>query len=297
MNTAYIFRFVFAEIFSMAAILSFLFLVLPCKKNRKKGAIIIAYFMVLVYVAIMIGLGKNLYTDGIPYRSILMVTELFILPAYLIKDKKWYRYIGLASVGNMTASCIGTFLYQPIFYLATGKSVLDPQATDQMLYREPNSFYLLFLYQMVNFIAYFLLGKIWRKVAGKEIRKKRILIFAQVIFVIEFVCINAFFVPRSEEELILANIVSLISMNLGLLFIVRGLIWEKTIFKKEQEFIQMRENVYYDSYQQISQEQERAREVRHDLADHMQTVQLLLENGEEAKARAYIEACRELKQL
>lgn len=287
MDYIYSFRLIFAEIFSMAAILTFLFSILPCDKSRKKGSIFIAYAMVVVYLTIMIGFQKDLFSDGMPYRPILIVTELIILPAYLVNDKKWYRYIGLASL-DMIISCVGSLLYAPFHYLIMGSNVFYSAGE---IYRAPDGFLGLLVYQVVNFLTYFGAGKLWKVIPLKETKEKKVLLIAQFVLFLEFFCISFPFLLKGDAMLLYTSISSLVPTGLGLIFIVRGLIWERMVFKKEQKLIQMREQIYYDWYQQISQKQKRAREVRHDLADHMQTVQLLLEKGEITKAQTYIETC------
>lgn len=98
-----------------------------------------------------------------------------------------------------------------------------------------------------------------------------------------------FLVSRHDGKYITSsNAITCVMFIAGLLCVVRGMIWEKNEAKKEQEIICFREKLQYERYMHIQSEQERVREIRHDLSDHMITVRLLLEKGDIKKAKEYV---------
>lgn len=288
MSNIYIFRFIFGEIFSMAAVLYFLFSVLPCRRS-KRTAVMIAYIVLAVYIAIMVTAQKSLLSDGMWIRTILFFMEQLVLPCYLIADRTWYRYVSLVIMGDTAGSCLGTVFLMPVYYIVSGgNSALDTMAIQYEMYEKPGSFYVLLIYMVLNFIAYFIMAKGLSKLMEKEKRKKYVLNISLIFFLIEYIGLSFVYMPLDREILRSANIACLVVLDLGLICVVRGMIWEKTDAAKNQQLIGVREMIQYERYLQVQKKQERARKIRHDLADHMLTVKILLEKGETEQAREYV---------
>lgn len=290
MTDSYVFRFIFCEICTMAAVLYFVIMVFPCGRS-KKVTVLIGYGMALVYTAIMLVLGLDISGNGIPFRSVLLLTQQIILPCYLIGNRKWYRYIGISIMADLVSACLGSVLFTPFYYLSVGESSLYTARVNEYLYHVSGNFYLMIIYVTANFLGYFFMTKMIRWTFKKEKRKKHVLNITQGCFAMTYFIIGVIMIPSGVAAIRSANVISFITEGVGMLLIIQGMNWEKTMEIKNQELIRIRERIQYEQYLRIQKRQQRARKVRHDLADHMLTVQLLLEKGELEKARSYIESC------
>ena len=111
---------------------------------------------------------------------------------------------------------------------------------------------------------------------------------SQGCFIMLYIMVGIIALPNGLLLLQSIGIMSFITELLSLVFIIRGLIWEKTVDAKNREMIRIRENIEYEKYIKIQEKQQRARKILHDLADHMNTVRLLLEKGKTEKVMNYI---------
>lgn len=282
-------RFIFSEIVMMATVLYYMFSILPCRRSKWK-VVMIAYVSVFIYLFIMIATGKSFYGDGIYFRAILILTEQIVIPCYLIGDKTWYRYMGIAILGDAVASCLGGGFISLFYGLWNRSYSFDTVVIQDVMYTQEGKFYLLFIYLVFNFFAFFLVAKLVKKLMEKEKRKNIVLNVALILFVGATLMLNIIFlVSRHDGKYITSsNAITCVMFIAGLLCVVRGMIWEKNEAKKEQEIICFREKLQYERYMHIQSEQERVREIRHDLSDHMITVRLLLEKGDIKKAKEYV---------
>ena len=288
MLDCYEFRFALSEICTMPAVLYFLMTVFPCRRS-KKIAVLIAYAAMTVYITIMFITGADISSDGAIYRGMLLITQHIFLPWYLIGDRSWYRYIGIAVMGDLGSSCFGSVLFTPVYYLMTGNSSLDFESLNGDIYSTPGKFYVLVAFVIVNNLAYFLVTRLLCWIMKKEKRKKRLLDITMGCFIIVHILLGIILLPKGKEILIeYFGVVSIFTEGLGLLLIIRGLIWEKTVDAKNREMIQIRESIQYEKYIKIQEKQQRARKILHDFADHMTTVQLLLDKGDIKKAKSYV---------
>ncbi len=286
MSSIYIFRFIFSEVISMVAVLFFLFTVIPCRRSKAVGCMI-AYVTLSVYLVIMMVMNRSPLSDGIWLRPILLIMEQFILPCYLIGDKIWYRYVGLVPLGDGVASCLGSILFTPVYYFASGGgSTFNTEAMQYETYEKPGNLYLLVVYLILNFIAYYIVSKILLILMKKEKRKKYILNISLIFFVIQYVALN--FIYMGMESFLYAGFTNFMMLNIGLICLVRGIIWEKTDDEKNRRLAEIREKIQYEKYTYIQNNYDKARRIRHDLADHMLTMQLLLENENIERAKEYI---------
>lgn len=289
MLDSYAFRFAFCEMCTMAATLYFLVSVLPCRRN-KKGAILIGYIASVIYTTIMLVTGKDISGDGVIFRYILFITSHIIIPCYLINDKSWYRYIGICIIGDIGSSVLGTVFLTPLYYLLTGGSTQDMPNYMYDLYYKQGMFYLMFLYVVCNSIAYILVTILLKKLMKSEKIKKHIINIAQGSFILIYILIGIIALHNSLVLLQSISAISFISELVAFIFIIRGMIWEKTVDAKNREMIQIRESIQYEKYIKIQEKQQRARKILHDLADHMTTVQLLLDKGDMEKAKDYLQS-------
>lgn len=286
MSSIYIFRFAFSEVCSMAAVLFMLFTILPCRRS-KVTACIIAYAGVLVYLAFMLGMDKSVLGDGIWVRPILLITEQFILPCYLIGDRMWYRYVGLVPLSDGIAACMGSILFTPIYYFASGGgSTFNTEAMQYEMYENPGTIYILVVYLILNFISYYILTKILLKLMENAKRKKYILNISLIFFIIQYIALN--FIYIRQDSFFYANIACFVMLGVGLFCLVRGIIWEKTDAEKNRRLAEIREKIQYEKYTYIQNNYDKARRILHDLTDHMLTMQLLLENENIERAKEYI---------
>lgn len=111
---------------------------------------------------------------------------------------------------------------------------------------------------------------------------------SQGCFIMLYIMVGIIALPNGLVLLQSIGIMSFITELLSLVFIIRGLIWEKTVDAKNREMIRIRENIEYEKYIKIQKQQQKARMMLHDLADHMNTVRLLLEKGKTEKVMNYI---------
>ena len=286
MSSIYIFRFIFSEVISMVAVLFFLFTVIPCRRS-KVTACIIAYAGVLVYLAVMLGMDKSVLGDGIWVRPILLITEQFILPCYLIGDRMWYRYVGLVPLSDGIAACMGSILFTPIYYFASGGgSTFNTDAMQYEMYENPGNLYILVVYLILNFISYYILTKILLKLMENEKRKKYILNISLIFFILQYVALN--FIYIRQDSFAYANFTCFVMLGAGLFCLVRGIAWERTDAEKNRRLAEIREKIQYEKYMHIQSNYEKARRIRHDLADHMLTMQLLMEKENVERAKEYI---------
>ncbi len=289
MLDCYEFRFALSEICTMPAVLYFLMTVFPCRRS-KKTAVLIAYAALTVYIAIMFITRADISSNGAIYRGMLLITQHIFLPWYLIGDRSWYRYIGVAVIGDLGSSCFGSVLFTPVYYLMTGNSTLDFEALNGDIYSTPGKFYVLVGFVIVNNLAYFLVTRLLCRIMRKEKRKKQLLDITMGCFIIVHILLGIILLPKGKEILIeYFGVVTIFTEGLGLLFIIRGLIWEKTVDAKNRELIRMRESIQYEKYIKIRDSQQKARMMLHDLADHLNTVRLLLEKGDIKRAETYVD--------
>ena len=287
MFDSYGFRFALCEVFTMAAVLYFLISVLPCRRS-KKVAVLIGYISTTVYTAIMLVTGKDIAGDGAVFRSILVITQHIIIPCYLIGDKSWYRYIGITVIGDMGSSCLGSVFLIPFYSLLMRDSMKDLSNASYDMYYKPGTFYLLVIYMILNFLAYFLVVRLLKWLMKPEKRRIYVMNISQGCFIMLYIMVGIIALPNGLVLLQSIGIMSFITELLSLVFIIRGLIWEKTVDAKNREMIRIRENIEYEKYIKIQEKQQRARKILHDLADHMNTVRLLLEKGKTEKVMNYI---------
>ncbi len=287
MFDSYGFRFALCEVCTMAAVLYFLISVLPCRRS-KKVAVLIGYISTAVYTAIMLVTGKDIAGDGAVFRSILVITQHIIIPCYLIGDKSWYRYIGITVIGDMGSSCLGSVFFIPFYSLLMGGSMKDLSNVSYDAYYKPGTFYLIVIYMILNFLAYFLVVKLLKWLMKPEKRRIYVMNISQGCFIMLYIMVGIIVLPNGSVLLQSIGIMSFITELLSLVFIIRGLIWEKTVDAKNREMIQIRESIQYEKYIKIQEKQQRARKILHDFADHMTTVQLLLDKGDIKKAKSYV---------
>lgn len=292
MIDTYVFRLFFCEFCTTAAVLYFLFKVLPCR-NSKWGAVIIAYAVTIFYCIVMLITQEDIGEGGIVYRSILLISEQQILPCYLIGDKTWYRYIGFTTIGDLIASSLGSVFFTPPYFMLTGGSTLDISHTVYDVYRGEGNFHILLIYVIANFLAYLAVAYVVRKITRSKRRAEHLLFVCQILFVVIYIANSMFTFPNREISIQSTSVNNLIILGLAFVFFVRGMVWERTEVIRNQKLIQIRETMQYERYQQIYSRQQKARAVRHDLADHMQTVKLLLEKGDLEGAEKYVRDCRD----
>lgn len=286
MSSIYIFRFVFSEVCSMAAVLFFLFSILPCRRS-KAVACVIAYAVTAVYLVLMMVMDKSVLGDGMWLRPMVLIMEQFILPCYLVGDRMWYRYVGLVPLGDGIAACLGSILLIPVYYFATGGgSTFDTEAMQYYMYEKPGNLYLVVIYLILNFIAYYIVSKILLILMKNEKRKKYILNISLIFFILQYVALN--FIYIRNNSFYYANFTCFVMLGAGLFCLVRGIMWEKTEAVKNQRLAAIREKLQYDKYTYIQSNYDKARRIRHDLTDHMFTIQLLLENEDIERAKEYI---------
>ena len=65
---------------------------------------------------------------------------------------------------------------------------------------------------------------------------------------------------------------------------------------RKEILIEAQQKLQYERYVQLKQKQNEVRKIRHDLADHMMTVRMLLDRGELEQAREYAEATETVRQ-
>ncbi len=287
MLDSYGFRFALCEVCTMAAALYFLISVLPCRRS-KKNAVLIGYISTAIYTAIMLIFGKDITSDGAVFRYILVITQHIIIPCYLIGDKSWYRYIGIVVIGDMGSSCLGSAFLIPFYALLMGNSMKDLSNASYDMYYKPGTFYLLIIYVILNFLAYFLVVKLLKWLMKPEKRRIYVMNISQGCFIMLYIMVGVIVLPNGSVLLQSIGIMSFITELLSLVFIIRGLIWEKTVDAKNRELIRMRESIQYEKYIKIRDSQQKARMMLHDLADHLNTVRLLLEKNDTEKVKDYI---------
>lgn len=164
-------RFIFSEIVMMATVLYYMFSILPCRRSKWK-VVMIAYVSVFIYLFIMIATGKSFYGDGIYFRAILILTEQIVIPCYLIGDKTWYRYMGIAILGDAVASCLGGGFISLFYGLWNRSYSFDTVVIQDVMYTQEGKFYLLFIYLVFNFFAFFSCCEAGKKTDGEREKKE-----------------------------------------------------------------------------------------------------------------------------
>ena len=293
----YVFRLGLGEVFTAAAVLYMLFSIFSefCQGKKIKAILIYAAFET-AYVVLLTITEESLMGDGIIARIIMMVADFFVMPCYLMGDWRWYRYIGLTLLGELIASSLGTLLLEPVFRLAGGMNGRYMQSITDTIYKDPKGFPWLLIYYALNFLAYFLLSKILRKILRSARRERILQNISQAIFCSLFFIGSFGFVIAGESIVVPTVITVLTTCTLGVIFIIRGMIKERNYLMRKEILIEAQQKLQYERYVQLKQKQNEVRKIRHDLADHMMTVRMLLDRGELEQAREYAEATETVRQ-
>ncbi len=293
----YVFRLGLGEVFTAAAVLYMLFSIFSefCQGKKVKAILLYAAFET-AYVVLLAITEESLMGDGIIARIIMMVADFFIMPCYLLGDWRWYRYIGLTLLGEMISSSLGTLLFEPVLRLARGRNGGYMQSMVDAIYKDSRGFPLFLAYYALNFLGYFLLSKIFKWIIRSARREKVLLNISQAIFCSLFFAMSFGFVISGENIAFPTAITVLTICTLGVIFIIRGMIKERIYLMRKEILIEAQQKFQYERYVQLKQKQNEVRKIRHDLADHMMTVRMLLDRGELEQAREYAEATETVRQ-
>lgn len=287
----YIFRFALGEVFTEAAVLyCFFSLASDYCEGRKRKAVLIYTLIEAFYVFMLAVTGWDLMGNAIILRTIMIITDTIFMPWYLVRGWQWYRYITLFFITQMNSSSLGMCLFYPILNLIVGENEFYMGTLVVQMYKEEGELLVLPLYFLVNFVAYFAVTKITKRIMRSEKRKRRLMNICQILFCAYFLSMSFAFADYGAGSVIVANATIIFNCTITVIFIVRGIILENTYIRREKIFMERQERYQYKRYTRLKERQNEARKIRHDLADHLQTVQLLLQRGEPERAREYVAA-------
>ena len=289
-TSLFVWRWCFGEIFTYFGAYIFMSVIFPIKKGYKWKMWVLGYGLMILYLVLLFGGNIDPYAEGIALRLLVTLPIYALIPMFFIEKDGW-KYVSFG-IGNsfMTSFVIdvcilpymsrnGMFPYEEDVHIDVSYSVYANKDFTSHFYTWCVS--TLIMYLLLTFVYKCLQRnkKIWTPFTYLSMILNVLFFSVLTISGLGVVTLNA--VPTLIFSV--GNMIAVISC------ICYGMYKQRKENLLETEVLKMQQQLQEIQAEELLESQTKTRKLRHDLAGHMETLHMLVENGKMDTAKEYAE--------
>ena len=249
-------------------------------------------FKLWINIACYIGLFFLWYYVAaiLPYASLvrMLYNPVFLLIAVLVLFKDRWMRSAFAAIVATAAMFVGELATIALTMAMADPDLLAPGSVNFLSERMQLGMYAIYipLIALLLWLASLLFNRYKNRLAMREWLLYALFPASQFLFII------LWFETAMQEEpadtvplLLAATVVSFVA-DAALYIAVRGMA-QRTELRVQNAMLEDQINAQKEHYVALTEQYERVRYMRHDIANHVHTIQILLENGRPDDAAAY----------
>ena len=289
-TSLFIWRWSFGELFTYLGPYLFMSMVFPIKKGCKWKMWAVGYGCIVMYLLILFGFHFNPYAEGIALRLLVTLPVYIVFPMFFCEKDGW-KYVSFGISNSFFTSfvldvCILPIVFNPISYPGDDNRQIN---TSYSLYTS-KEFTVYFYVWCVVTVAIYLLLIVGYRLLQKC--KKAWTIFTYVCIVFSIIYLTILLMTATGHDPV--NQVSALVFAAGNTVAVIGCICYGVYQERrrnilETEVLKMQQQLQEIQAEELLESQTKTRKLRHDLAGHMETLHMLVENGKMDTAKEYAE--------
>lgn len=226
-----------------------------------------------------------LFPFGTAARVLVGPVIFFIVPLFAYKSR-WIRCIfsvGLSMVIMLASEVLMAVLFPQLRTLTAGTGGVGEIAVQTQI-----AMYLLYL--PLNAILLMLAAILFRRYRSR-LSAREWLLYALFPFSQMLLCLTWYMLwlgGDTADALVWQGVALIVcaAADIALYFAMRGMA-QRAQLKAEKELLEKQIDAQKEHYSALTEQYENVRRMRHDIANHVHTIQILLEKGENAEAAAY----------
>lgn len=287
MTPKFIFLFCLAEIITYAATYLMLSFVMPIKRSNIWKMWVVGYSFIILYLIILFCGHFDIMSNGVVLRLMVTIPEYYILP-FLFAEKRPWKWVGFGLTNSFLLGFFveGIFLSSYIKRMDKYSNITDlSKKLADIVYDDLGIFCVWMASVMVVNI---LLILCYRALLKREKAWNRFLNVTLVLGCTYMMIMVAAFLGGNDTNGFYGMIFACTHVACMSGSIIYGVYTEKKQAALKRKLLQMQLEVQSEQINKMIESQNNTRKKRHDLKNHIETIQMLIREDKKDVANEYV---------